>query len=287
MLGIGVVALAVRVVVIAVALFAAGGGGSTVFADPPQEKVTICHRTGSTTNPWVQMTVSSNASPAHQAHGDFVVTDSQPCPPTSPDGESFGTLSARWWQFVVEFPETPNPLVEQEQVDCRRGQDVAGPVWFLVGVPRTEPVQEFVGATRSCNIPSDKALFVPLVNATFINEQGDCERNAGCTVAEKRQRVGDFVDRCMVSSSLDDEPTQGVRAQSPTFGVTVGQSFHDAYGINGIPEGTVDPVAVSDGFWLRLDPLPPGQHTLRFDGICTLPDYFAFTVIYQLNVVAP
>lgn len=42
----------------------AGGGGDG--------KVTICHRTGSESNPTVTIRVSVNALPAHLAHGDSI-----------------------------------------------------------------------------------------------------------------------------------------------------------------------------------------------------------------------
>jgi ABC-type sugar transport system substrate-binding protein len=35
-----------------------------------EKKVTICHQTGSNTNPSVTITVSRNALPAHFGHGD-------------------------------------------------------------------------------------------------------------------------------------------------------------------------------------------------------------------------
>ena len=46
-----------------------------------QYKVTICHRTGSASNRWVAITVSSRALPRHMRHGDFIVTPARTCPP--------------------------------------------------------------------------------------------------------------------------------------------------------------------------------------------------------------
>ena len=53
-------------------------------------------------------------------------------PPTSKVfGYKFTEWSAQWWQYVLSFPESQNPLLDTTGAECGIGQ--SGPVWFLMG----------------------------------------------------------------------------------------------------------------------------------------------------------
>jgi hypothetical protein len=64
-----------------------GGGSSSSSSESPSSssdqyegKTTICHKTDSKKNPWVLITVSNSALPAHKAHGDTLPGPGGTCP---------------------------------------------------------------------------------------------------------------------------------------------------------------------------------------------------------------
>jgi hypothetical protein len=57
-----------------------GGSSPSAAEDQYGAKTTICHHTHSKTNPWVVITVSNNALPAHKAHGDTLLGAGGTCP---------------------------------------------------------------------------------------------------------------------------------------------------------------------------------------------------------------
>lgn len=200
-------------------------------------------------------------------------------------GRSYAELSAAWWQWLYSFPASQNPQLVQGATDCSVSQ--SGPIWFLaVSATGTDTY------VRSCAIPKQKALFFPVLNASWVNEP-----NENLTVEEKRDlldgvisdvRPGFLADlglpgsrACKLEVKIDGEistfrvPT--VRVQSPPF--------------RAVKPTTVDPEAVSDGFWILLPPLSAGQHVLNirgaycvFDGVDIHPIFGGVDVTYNLNV---
>lgn len=170
-------------------------------------------------------------------------------------GLSYGDWSARWWEWLLSIPAATNPNLSTGRVDCSVGQ--AGDVWFLAG--------SFGGtAQRSCTIPQGKALFFPMIN-TIVYMPGEKE-----TLNDLRQQAAAFVDKTNLASltcTIDGAPCaldlKRTRATSPTFSIIPPQD-----GL--IPPDALKPrpEIVSDGYWIKLKPLPAraAPYVVRFGG---------------------
>jgi hypothetical protein len=164
----------------------------------------------------------------------------------------------------------------------------SGPVWFLGGkfCATDNPNCHPESAVRRGKVPEGKYLFFPILNGECSTIEGN-----GTTEAELRTCVQGMVDGVTnLSCEVDGVAVTGLeqdRFLSGLFTYTLAE--HDnvwkALGTTSVPDGASTP-AVGDGYYVMLNPLPAGNHTVRFHG--ELPAYnFALDVTYTLEVAPP
>ena len=192
-------------------------------------------------------------------------------PDSQPYGLTYGEWTAKWWQWADSIPTTNNPMLDQTGKDCAQGQNQTGPVWFLAGTGAGS-------AERTCTVPSGKAVLLPIINSVSI-------RDADQTKEELLAGNKELLDKVTtVEASVDGIPLQNLssyRIQSPLFNMTLPKD-----NVLGDPEGTY--LAVSDGYWIFLEPLSPGQHEIRLHGAIIEPTSptpsFETVVTYHLTI---
>lgn len=93
--------------------------GAVPAAEPAAEsdKVTICHRTGSAKNPYVELTISRNALPAHEEHGDFLATPGCQPPNPSPPNPS-PSVNCVVNDGVTQTANTVTGTSGDDTIDC-------------------------------------------------------------------------------------------------------------------------------------------------------------------------
>jgi hypothetical protein len=204
---------------------------------------------------WTQSQATNSSNPA------IFTPDSQPY------GLTYGEWTAKWWQWAESIPTENNPQLDETGEDCAQAQNQTGPVWFLAGTS---------GGTveRTCTIPAGKAILIPVLNTVNIRaaSETDEELLAGAKSAVDSVTILEF--------SIDGLPLQDIwnyRIQSPFFDVTLPND-----NVFGISEGTYR--AVADGYWVFLEPLPPGQHEIRLHGAMGNPTAISPTPSFETAV---
>jgi hypothetical protein len=175
-----------------------------------------------------------------------------------------------------------NPQLDTTGKNAVVGQ--RGPIWFLAGV--------FGGgtATRTCFVFDDVQLFFPVINGIGINTPGICgsPETPESVNDVHRDAANQIAGVTNLSVTLDGKPIKNIQraGQATAFAVALPEDniFNVPCGGPGtVPAGIYSPAA-GDGFYVLLDPLPVGPHTLRFSakGPHQNP---ALDVTYNLTVV--
>lgn len=174
-------------------------------------------------------------------------------------GKSLADWTAAWWQWMLKIDTADHPALGGS---CSEGQSGKGfhiSADFLagVGVP--------------CTIPTGKAVLVPIVNVECSNVEpppffgGDAEELTACATC-----WGDHIVVSSLTIVVDGVPLQALetyRAVSPMFGFE-----YPADNIFGIAGGPSTGLSVGDGYWIMLQPLSAGEHTVSFSGGFEFPD---------------
>jgi len=177
------------------------------------------------------------------------------------DDGALRNLTAEWWQWALSIPTSENPMLDPTGEKCVVGQ--RGSTWFLAG--------SFNGgsATRTCSVPAGTSIFFPVANAMFFDSPGVCGQGSeSFSVADMRAAIDDFIDGVTdISVEIDGEPVRRVRrVRSRVFEVALpeGNVFDAPCAADGgMPAGIYSPT-VDDGYYVLLEPLEAGEHTLHF-----------------------
>src|SRR6185503_2388565 len=104
-------------------------------------------------------------------------------PSSAPYGKTFGEWSAAWWHWATAAPVASNPIADQTGQNATLGQ--SGKVWFLAG--------NLGGTTeRTVTVPSNKALFFPLINTVYFGFPCDDRNLPGCEVDQAFEEANDI-----------------------------------------------------------------------------------------------
>lgn len=203
-------------------------------------------------------------------------------------GKTYAEWATEFWKWIYGYPagsdkDCRNPLLDTTGDGCAVGQDPNSPVFFLAGNGGATVVRS------RCVVPVGKALFFPIVNTEADNAGVPPEKSL--KVDEMKAQLASFFDAVVVPDLkvfVDGRAIPNLAAYKTgptqfTYAVPPEPNAYTCFGATGI-SGTIDP-AVDAGYYMMLDPLCPGEHTVQFVGhVRASPDDFHLDVTYKLTV---
>jgi hypothetical protein len=202
---------------------------------------------------------------------------------SSPYGIPFNQWIGKWWQWYVSVPKTESPNHPDypdhiSKENCAIRQNLSSPVLFLFTPLVDEPSPE-----RTCDVPKDKAILIPIISGEADNgdpEQTDKSERGMIQTAKAGNDYG-AISIKLDNTKLNFNEDPKFRAMSGFFNITLPE--HNLWEEKEVP-GTYK--GITEGYFLFLNPLPAGNHTLYYEAATNPPNpnVYAQTVTYYLNV---
>lgn len=156
-------------------------------------------------------------------------------------------------KWALGAPASGNPLLDEDGVLAQVGNN--GPVFFVAGSILGAPT------VRTFTVPAGRPIFFPVINNLLIETPPpECAGSVACALA----RVSPFIDDATaLKATLDglNLLATGVSAFRQTSSALFSIALPDD-NLFGAPKGSYD--AVSDGYWVAVEGLSAGPHTLIF-----------------------
>lgn len=191
----------------------------------------------------------------------------------SPFGIPYSEWIAKWWGYNVGISPVEHPRDHFSPERCNLDQKQDDPIYYL---PDNLSGEE----ERRCSIPAGMAILAPLITGTCWDDDTDPELKTETGLRDCSKEGQEFG---IVSATLDRRELldlEQYRMTSDVFNMTIPEN--NAFQS---PAGTFP--AIADGFFVFLEPLPPGEHTLELQQSVlnpVQPEYnFASKTIYTLT----
>jgi len=192
-------------------------------------------------------------------------------PGTSVAGHTQLEWSEQWWQWIMSIPKSTNPLVDPNGDNATRDNNRA--VFFLAGTLGGP------SGPRTLDVPAGRPIFFPMINAIdFESGPNSCfganPPLPGTPLACALGQISGGLTRASnVSAVIDgvtvvDDANKDLFRQTSTSFFDLTLADDDVFGFNsfGFPAGFYPGSSVSDGYWVMLNGLSPGIHTIDFSG---------------------
>lgn len=167
-------------------------------------------------------------------------------------GKTYSELTEAWFQWIAFQPDYPNSMTDRDGSQASEGQ--GGKFWFLAGTDGGE-------AERDIKVPAGKAIFFPLINVWwFTNKPPGVPSYCWTTLDIYMKGTTDL------TCTIDGVPVKNLDS---FFARSRG--YPDSWSGDFIfyaqpPDPAPVYPAMLEGYWILLQPLSAGKHTIEFGG---------------------